>query len=63
MEASAGSKYLESTAGSLDSEVDVGLVSLLNLGDHVAGGRVDGVEGLAGDRVDPLVVDEELGGA
>jgi len=53
---------LESTTGSLDSEVHISLVGFLDLGDDVAGGRVDGVEGLAGGRVDPLVVDEELGG-
>lgn len=54
---------LESAAGGLHGEVDVGLVGLLNLGNHLTRGRVDGVEGLARDGVDELTVDDELGGA
>lgn len=54
---------LEGAAGGLDGDVHVGLVGLLDLGDDLARGRVDGLEGLAREGVDPLAVDQELGGA
>lgn len=48
-------------AGSVDSEVDVSFIGLLHLADDLFGGRVDGGEGLAADRVDELAVDEQAG--
>ena len=36
------------------------LVSLLNRADRLAGGGVEGGEALAGDRVHPGIVDEDL---
>jgi hypothetical protein len=38
---------LEGVAGGLDGEVDVGLVGLGDVGQHVAGPRVPGLERLA----------------
>ncbi len=40
--------------------VNVGLVTLGDVGDHLAGGRVEGLEGLAALGVKPLAVDEHL---
>src|SRR5262249_43227951 len=51
--------FLERLAGGLDGEIDVGLVPLGDLADGLAGGGVEGGEGLARGAVDPLAADEQ----
>ena len=51
--------FLEGLAGGLDGEIDVGLVALGDLADGLAGGGVEGGEGLAGDAVEPFAADEQ----
>src|SRR5262249_793537 len=52
---------LEGLAGGLDGAIDVLGGAFAHLGDDLAGGGVVGVEGLALDGVNELVVDEEFG--
>ena len=47
--------------GGLDRAVDVGLPAQRHVGDDLAGGRVDDLEGLAVDRIDLLAADDHLG--
>ena len=50
---------LQRLAGRLHRQVDVGLVGLGHLADGLAGGRVDGGEGLVGRAVHELAADEK----
>src|SRR5262249_55416399 len=50
--------FLERLAGGLGGPIDVGLVPLGHLADGLAGGGVEGGEGLARDTIDPLAADE-----
>jgi hypothetical protein len=49
---------LECLAGSSYRNVDIFLCGLVDRADNLFGGRVDGLEGLAVNTLDPLVVDE-----
>jgi len=49
---------LEGSASGLDGDVDILFGSLVHGDNGLLGGRVDGLEGLALDTLDELVVDE-----
>ena len=51
---------LKGPAGGLNGTVDIFLVALRRMGDHLGGGRVDDVEHLSRGGVDPLPIDQEL---
>ena len=51
----------EGIRSSLDSFVNISLVSLLHLSDHLTRGGVEGGEGLARHTVVPLIVNEDPG--
>lgn len=51
----------ESCFGSLDSLVDISFVTFCNIDNFFTSCRIEGGESFPTDRVDPFVVDEELG--
>ncbi|MNT31416.1 hypothetical protein D3C72_1672500 [compost metagenome] len=53
-------RALQRGARGLDRSVDLGLAGLMDLGDHLAVGRVDIVEQLAAGGTDVFAVDEVL---
>jgi hypothetical protein len=54
--------FVEGLARGLDRFVDIGLVPFGDESQHFLVGRVDGLEGFAGFRRDPLAADEQLRG-
>ena len=50
----------ECLISSCHCSVDISFVSFLDFGDHLFGGRVHGLERLAGSRCLELIVDENL---
>ena len=53
---------LKSLAGCLYSLVDIFAVAFGDHGQNLAGGRIEGGEGLARSGIDPLAVDEHFAG-
>src|SRR6187549_563086 len=51
---------LKRSAGRLDGTVDIPLIALRRLGNHLASGGILDGKGLARSGVDPLSIDQEL---